>query len=64
MATFNHRVLRTWRLESGMTPEQVCVLARLSYPYLRQLEDTGGNPSHRRLPDVCHCVDWGGDSSA
>ena len=39
MATFNHRVLRAWRLESGMTPEQVCVAAPMSYPYLRALED-------------------------
>ena len=42
---FNHTVLRAWRLESGMTPEQVCVAARVSYPYLRRLEDLGGNPS-------------------
>ena len=46
MATaFNHRVLRAWRLESGLTPEQVCVAAPISYPYLRTLEDRGGNPS-------------------
>jgi transcriptional regulator with XRE-family HTH domain len=46
MATvFNHRVLRAWRLESGLTPEQVCAAAPISYPYLRQLEDKGGNPS-------------------
>jgi transcriptional regulator with XRE-family HTH domain len=46
MATaFNHRVLRAWRLGSGLTPEQVCVAASISYPYLRQLEDKGGNPS-------------------
>ena len=45
MARFNHGVLRAWRLESGMTPEQVCVLARVSYPYLRQIEDQGRNPS-------------------
>ncbi|MGH3162570.1 MAG: helix-turn-helix transcriptional regulator [Streptosporangiaceae bacterium] len=46
MATaFNHRVLRAWRLGSGLTPEQVCVAAKVSYPYLRTLEDKGGNPS-------------------
>ncbi len=46
MATaFDHRVLRQWRLESGKTPEQVCVAAPISYPYLRQLEDGHGNPS-------------------
>jgi transcriptional regulator with XRE-family HTH domain len=39
MATFNHRVLRRWRLESEYTPEQVCVLAPVSYPYLRGIED-------------------------
>jgi len=37
--------LRTWRLESGKAPENVCVEAEISYPYLRQLEDKGGNPS-------------------
>lgn len=45
MATFTHRVLRDWRLQSGLTPELVCVRARVSYPYLRRLEDHGGNPS-------------------
>jgi transcriptional regulator with XRE-family HTH domain len=46
MATaFNHHVLRAWRLDSDLTPEQVCVAASISYPYLRQLEDKGGNPS-------------------
>lgn len=44
MATFDHRVLRRWRLESGMKPEQVCVLAQLSYPYLRAIED-GARPN-------------------
>ena len=40
MATsYDHRVLRVWRLESGKTPEQVCVAAPMSYPYLRALED-------------------------
>ena len=42
---FNHRVLRAWRLDSGLAPEHVCVAADISYPYLRQLEDKGGNPS-------------------
>jgi transcriptional regulator with XRE-family HTH domain len=41
---FNHRVLRTWRLDSGLTPEEVCYRAGISYPYLRTLEDHGGNP--------------------
>lgn len=39
MATFNHRVLRAWRLESGLRPELVCVRADVSYPYLRGIED-------------------------
>ena len=39
MTSFNGRELRTWRLESGMTPEQVCVAAEVSYTYLRSLED-------------------------
>lgn len=34
------RRLRTWRLASGMTPEQVCVAADISFPYLRAIEDT------------------------
>jgi transcriptional regulator with XRE-family HTH domain len=45
MPTFNHRMLRTWRLESDKTPEEACYRAGISYPYLRQLEDNGGNPS-------------------
>lgn len=40
MATaFDRHRLRAWRLESNFTPEQVCVLARVSYPYLRGIED-------------------------
>ncbi len=39
MPRLDHRVLRTWRLESKFTPEEVCVLAKVSYPYLRALED-------------------------
>jgi transcriptional regulator with XRE-family HTH domain len=31
-------VLRAWRDASGMRPEQVCVLAEVSYSYLRALE--------------------------
>jgi transcriptional regulator with XRE-family HTH domain len=38
-ATFDHRVLRAWRLESGLRPELVCVRADVSYPYLRSIED-------------------------
>lgn len=58
MATFDHRVLRAWRLESGLKPEQVCVLAQVSYPYLRALEDGAHRtPSIRvieRLAAVYH----------
>ena len=46
MATaFNHDLMRAWRLESGLKLEEVCVAAPISYPYLRRLEDKGGNPS-------------------
>ena len=37
--TFDRHVLRAWQLESGLTPEQVCVLGQVSYPYLRRIED-------------------------
>jgi transcriptional regulator with XRE-family HTH domain len=36
--SFDYRVLRAWRLESGMKLEQACVLADVSYPYLRAIE--------------------------
>jgi transcriptional regulator with XRE-family HTH domain len=51
MATvFDHHLLRAWRLESGLKPEQVCVLAQVSYPYLRAIEDGArANPSIRLL---------------
>lgn len=45
-ASFDPCVLRAWRQESGLKAEQVCVLADVSYPYLKGLE--GGayrNPS-------------------
>jgi transcriptional regulator with XRE-family HTH domain len=45
MPAFNHRVLREWRLDSGKTLEEVAFRAQISYPYLRRLEDLGGNPS-------------------
>jgi transcriptional regulator with XRE-family HTH domain len=38
MATFDHRVLHAWRLESGLRAEQVCVQADMSFSYLRALE--------------------------
>lgn len=43
---FNHRVLRRWRLASGIRMEQVCVLANVSYPYLRSMEDGRAYASH------------------
>ena len=44
MPTFNHSVLRTWRLESGLRAEEVAYRAEISFSYLRALEDRGGNP--------------------
>ena len=55
MPRLDHRVLRGWRRDSDMTPEQVCVLARVSYPYLRALEDgapTARNPSFAVLARI------------
>ena len=50
MATeFNHRVLREWHAESGMTAEEVCYRAKVSYPHLRRLHRPGGNPSAELL---------------
>jgi transcriptional regulator with XRE-family HTH domain len=49
-------VLREWRLSSGKTLEEVAFLAKVSYPYLRRLEDHGGNPSGSllaRIATVC-----------
>jgi transcriptional regulator with XRE-family HTH domain len=43
--SFNRHVLRDWRLTSGKTLEEVAYRAKISYPYLRRLEDNGGNPS-------------------
>jgi transcriptional regulator with XRE-family HTH domain len=47
MPPLNNRVLRGWRFDSGMTPEEVCWHARpLSTGYLRELEDgRATNPS-------------------
>ena len=43
---FNNRMLRTWRLEDGRRPEQVCVEASMSFSYLRRLEDgSASNPT-------------------
>jgi transcriptional regulator with XRE-family HTH domain len=45
-ATFDPCVLHRWRLETGLTLEQACVLAQVSYPYLRALESGAHrNPS-------------------
>jgi transcriptional regulator with XRE-family HTH domain len=44
-SAFNYRVLRPWRLHDGRTTEEICVAAKISYPYLLQLEAYGGNPS-------------------
>lgn len=46
MPTINHHVLRSWRLDSGKTLEEVCYRAQVSYTYLRRLEDgSHSNPS-------------------
>ena len=45
MTGYDYRPLRAWRLESGMTPELVCVRAEVSYPHLRALEDGARSPS-------------------
>jgi transcriptional regulator with XRE-family HTH domain len=49
MPTFNHRVLRAWRSESGLRAEQVCIDAPISISYLYTLENSGGNPSAATL---------------
>lgn len=45
MATYDHRPLRTWHRESGKTLEQVCVQARVSYSYLREVLRGAKQPS-------------------
>lgn len=42
--TFNHRLLRQWRDESGMKPEVVAYRADVSFSHLLRLESLGGNP--------------------
>ena len=57
MPTFNHHVLRTWRLDSGKTLEEVAFRAECSYPHLRRLEDLGGNPSAALLVRIAAVYD-------
>lgn len=45
MPVFHHAVLRRWRTESGMSPEESAYRAHCSLSYLRRLEAIGGNPS-------------------
>lgn len=53
MITFNHRVLRTWRDDSGLRPEEVCARARVSISYLRAIEDGRRvNPSVQMLARI------------
>jgi len=52
MPTFNRHVLRDWRTDSGKTLEEVAYRAQVSYPYLRRLEDLGGNPSAALLARI------------
>lgn len=44
-SSFNHARLRQWRSESGLRIEDVAHASGVSYPYIRVLEDRGGNPS-------------------
>ena len=44
MATFNYRLLRQWRDESGMKPEEIAYRADISFSHLLRLETNGGNP--------------------
>jgi transcriptional regulator with XRE-family HTH domain len=44
-SSFNHSRLRAWRDESGLRVETVADRAKVSFSYLRALEDRGGNPS-------------------
>jgi transcriptional regulator with XRE-family HTH domain len=43
--TLDRRMLRSWRLGSGLTPELVCVRAKISFPYLHAIEDGSRSPS-------------------
>jgi transcriptional regulator with XRE-family HTH domain len=52
VATFNHRLLRKWRDESGMKPEEVAYRADVSFSHLLRLESLGGNPSADLLARV------------
>jgi transcriptional regulator with XRE-family HTH domain len=48
-ALYDPEKLRTWRAESGLTREQVCTRAGLSYPWLRKLERGEADPSLKLL---------------
>jgi transcriptional regulator with XRE-family HTH domain len=45
LPVFDHARLRAWRDETGLRLETVADRSGVSYPYLRALEDQGGNPS-------------------
>lgn len=45
MSAFDHETLREWRLDSGLTSEEICVRAKVSYPHLRAVEDGTQYPS-------------------
>jgi transcriptional regulator with XRE-family HTH domain len=42
---FNHQLLRQWRDESGLRPEEVAFKAGVSFSHLLRLESVGGRPS-------------------
>jgi transcriptional regulator with XRE-family HTH domain len=54
LVILNHRRLRQWRLDAGLSLEEAAARAGISYPYLRSLEDGyRANPSARKLVQVC-----------
>jgi len=53
--SFDRRLLRKWRRDSGLKPELVCVRADISFAYLRAVENGSRSPSAdvlTRLADV------------
>jgi transcriptional regulator with XRE-family HTH domain len=53
MPTFNHRKLREWRADSGLRLEVVCARAKVSYSYLRAIEEGDRvNPSAQMLARI------------
>jgi transcriptional regulator with XRE-family HTH domain len=58
LPAFNHRLLRAWRDESGLRPEEVCARAQVSYGYLRAIESgSRANPSIAVLTRIAAVYD-------